>query len=165
MCKFNGKEIRTREKESGNVFYKLGDVLKTLGYMRNTLPNARQIANLSPENVIAEPACKPGAFSLWMNRDGLNDLAARAAQAPTRVNRSAEWGKFLRFLDFGVDEAPENVEPASSLFPKIDGLIEEYQKFKKEYDRMQRELQRLQHENRKLKQLRTDVEKVLASGF
>ncbi len=165
MCKFNGKEIRTREKESGNVFYKLGDVLKTLGYMRNTLPNARQIANLSPENVIAEPACKPGAFSLWMNRDGLNDLAARAAQAPTRVNRSAEWGKFLRFLDFGVDEAPEKAEPASSLFPKIDGLIEEYQKFKKEYESMQQELQRLQHENRKLKQLRIDVEKVLASGF
>ena len=168
MCKFNGKEIRTREKESGNVFYKLGDVLKTLGYMRNTLPNARQIANLSPENVIAEPACKPGAFSLWMNRDGLNDLAARAAQAPTRVNRSAEWGKFLRFLDSGADvfeSFPENAEPASSLFPKIDGLIEEYQKFKKEYESMQQELQRLQHENRKLKQLRIDVEKVLASGF
>ena len=72
MCKFNGKEIRTRENGNGDVFYKLADVLRTLGYWHTSSPYAKQIAQRYPENVIAEPACGHDRFALWLNRDGLN---------------------------------------------------------------------------------------------
>ena len=169
MCKFNGKEIRTQVNENGDVFYKLADVLRTLGYWHTSSPYAKQIAQRYPENVIAEPACGHDRFALWLNRDGLNALAAHAAQAPVWNNRSAEWGNFLRFLDAAADESvsvPVKVEPIATLFPKIDDLIEEYQKFRKQYSAMLDELKCLQEENARLKGIAERVKTAMAAaGF
>lgn len=168
MCKFNGKEIRTRQGENGETLYRFDDVVKAIGYSYFSNLASRTCKSLPASTYQTTPAKASNCRRFWLNRSGLDALAAKNAQAPAKCNHTTEWGKFLRFLDSGADvfeSFPENAEPASSLFPKIDSLIEEYQKFKKEYESMQQELQRLQHENRKLKQLRIDVEKVLASGF
>ena len=168
MCNFNGKEIRTRQGENGETLYRFDDVVKAIGYSYHSNLASKTCKSLPASAYQTTPAKASNCHRFWLNRSGLDAMAAKNAQAPAKNNHTTEWGKFLRFLDSGMDEFvsfPEKVEPAPSLFPKIDSLIEEYQKFKKEYESMQQELQRLQHENRKLKQLRTDVEKALASGF
>lgn len=171
MCKFNGKEIRTRENENGETLYLVNDLLGAIGYSQkgHSAPS-RTCAKLIP---IKEYETTPGrcrnTHRYWLNRQGLNALAARNAQAPAKGSYNTEWGNFLRFLDAGADEsvnAHAKVEPITTLFPKIDDLIEEYQKFRAHYSAMADELASLREENARLKGIAERVKTAMAAaGF
>lgn len=159
MCKYNETEIREVRATSGETYYCLRDVLRTVGYSEKGVTKlVCQITKEHPE-------------TLYMNMSrlkyisplGLRVLASRASQAPAFTSKNVEWGKFLRFIGGGSRASLESHNQQPELFNTVDSLIEEYTSFKEQYQREHEELLALRAQVRRYREAAAVLNSV--SGF